>query len=128
MIDLSINVTLTQKGLLKKKLPIHVIMGENLRTDDKIADKSFIAYDPEHIGRGIIIELSDKEKTVSLTLPSPAAPEETEDFFNTVKRISEFTKCQLSFDGKTRNFRNFSQCVMRYSFSMTVFYRRCSVL
>ena len=68
---MSIDITITQKGLLKKALPLPVILGKDLQygalegerlEPGKLGEADLIAYLPEAIGRGIQIFWREGEK------------------------------------------------------------------
>ena len=65
---MSIDITITQKGLLKKALPLPVILGKDLQygalegerlEPGKLGEADLIAYLPEAIGRGLGTQLFD---------------------------------------------------------------------
>ena len=81
---MSVDLTITQKGLFPKTLPLSVILGDRLRygsydaawrlEQGKLAEGEFIAYLPDAIGRGFSVTWSDREKhRVELRLLSPTA-------------------------------------------------------
>lgn len=94
---MSIEITITQKGLIKRELPFEVICGndlqfgtfDGLRLDEGvIGSKEFILYHPGHIGRGFSVVWCKGEKNqVDLRLLTPAPSEEIDDFYDTVERI-----------------------------------------
>lgn len=114
---MSIDVTITQKSLIKKTLPLHIILGDELQygafdgfrlEPDVIGEGGLIAYNPEHIGRGISIEWKeqDKEKVVLRSL-TPTNPDEIRDFFSVIERICNYWKCELEVDGEKQSTKEF---------------------
>jgi hypothetical protein len=97
---LSIEITIKQKGLLKKELPLEVILGKELRygafdglrlEEDQMADGEFVAYHPNHIARGFSVQWKKGEKNqVYMRLPSPTCEEELDDFYDATERIANF--------------------------------------
>ena len=93
-------VRLRQTAAKKKALPLEVILGEELvfgafdglRTNPgELGERDFIAWHPEHIGRGFSVEWKEGEKhKVEMRLPLPSMNEEIKDFYETVRRIAEF--------------------------------------
>lgn len=107
---MSVDVRIRQKGLLKKALPLSVILGEELnygefdglRTDfGKLGESEFMAYHPKHMGRGFSVIWKEGEKNgVDLRLLNPTSREEIKDFFECVERISNYWNCDLEVDGE----------------------------
>ena len=95
---MSIEVTIKQKGFFKKSITLDVILGKELkygRFDGDHLEKGefgkneFIAYHPEHIGRGFSVDCVPYTKDgVYLRLPQPSTPREIRDFYDTVQRIA----------------------------------------
>jgi len=106
---MSIDVTIRQKGIFKKVLPLEVILGERLSygcfmndslTKKLIGSSEFVAYNPEHIGRGFSVIWSEKERSrVSLRLPQPSTPDELREFYDSVSRIVKYWNASLTVDG-----------------------------
>lgn len=106
---MSIEVTITQKGIFKKTLPLETIIGnelkygefDGLRLDEgKLGESEFIAYHPKHIGRGFSVVWNQNEKNkVELRLLTPATRDELQDFYDAVLRITDEWKCKLELDG-----------------------------
>lgn len=107
---MSIDITLRQTAAKKKALPLEVILGEELvygafdglRTNPgELGARDFIAWHPEHIGRGFSVEWKEGEKRrVDLRLPLPSTNEEIKDFFDCVERIASFWNCGVEEDGE----------------------------
>lgn len=111
---MSIDVVLRQKGLLKKRLPLNVILGKELscgvyddalRLDIKPENPErageILVYRPEQYARGISVVWTAREKCqVVLRALTPSTEKELRDFYGMVARISEFWNCRLEVDGK----------------------------
>lgn len=107
---MSIDITLRQTAAKKKVLPMEVILGEELvfgafdglRTNPgQVGERNFIAWHPEHIGRGFSVEWQEGEKRrVDLRLPLPSTNEEIKDFYDCAERIATFWNCGVEEDGE----------------------------
>ena len=107
---MSIDITLRQTAAKKKALPLEIILGEELvygafdglRTNPgQLGERDFIAWHPEHIGRGFSVEWKEGEKRrVDLRLPLPSSNEEIRDFYGCVERIAAFWNCGVEEDGE----------------------------
>ena len=114
---MSIDVSITQKGLIKRALPFHVILGDDLSygafdglrlSPGDRDEREFIAYQADHIGRGFSVEWKQGEKeNVSLRLLTPTSSEELHDFFTCIKRIGEYWKCGIEVDGISTTLTSF---------------------
>ncbi len=108
---MGIDITIRQKAAKKKALPLEVILGENLvygafdglRTNPgEMGAREFVAWNPDHIGRGFSVEWQEGEKRkVYLRLPLPSSGEEIAEFYEAVKRIAEFWNADIEEDGAT---------------------------
>ena len=106
---MSIEITITQKGLVKSAMPFDVIRGDleygeydGLRLDPgKIGDEEFVLYNPSHIARGFSVVWTKSEKNqIYLRLPLPSCAEEIDDFYDTVVRIAgRWKNCSIDQDG-----------------------------
>lgn len=107
---MSIDITIHQKGLFKKEMPLEVILGKELHYGDyedmlrlevgKLGETEFLAYHPKHIGRGFSVIWNPQEKeTITLRLLTPSTPEELRDFYDSIKRITDYWKCSMEMDG-----------------------------
>ncbi|MCM1089293.1 MAG: DUF4299 domain-containing protein [Butyrivibrio sp.] len=107
---MSIEVTIRQKGILKKPLPLDVILGESLKYGDydgvrlefdKLGETEFVVYNSAHIGRGFSVVWKKGEKhKVDLRLLTPSSDEEIEDFYECVNRIAAFwSNSAIEVDG-----------------------------
>ena len=112
-----IDVTVIQKSLIQKTLPLNIILGDELKygsfdgfrlDPDELGEVGFIAYNPEHIGRGISIEWKEQEKEKSITACThPYNPNEIRDFFAGIERICNCWKCELEVDGEKQSSKEF---------------------
>ena len=102
----------------RKPLPFDVIIGDKLfygnaedfvqTMDGKVGKKEFIAFLPEHIGRGFqVIWYEGESRRVVLRLPLPCCEPEMREFYQTVKRIADFWKGSLTVDGKATSLKAF---------------------
>ncbi len=106
---MSVDITIRQKGLLKKTLPLTVILGEKLQYGafdgvalevGKLAENEFVAFHPEHIARGISVVWNEKEKNeVSLRLLNFTSDAEINDLYQMVGRIASHWNCTIEVDG-----------------------------
>ena len=99
-------------------LPFEVIIGDVLHygntenyvqtMDGEVGEKEFIAYLPDHIGRGFqVIWHEGESRRVVLRQPLPCCEPELREFYQTVKRIAEFWKGSLIVDGKATTLKAF---------------------
>lgn len=106
---MSIEMKIRQKGILKKEMPLEIIVGKELRygrydglrlEQDALGETEFIAYHPAHIGRGICVTWKQGEKDeVGIRILMPACDEELEDLYGCVERITQFWKhCEIELD------------------------------
>ncbi len=107
---MSIDISIVQKGLFKKTMPLEVILGKELHygcyegilclETGKLGEKEFIAYHPEHIARGFSVVWNPQEKErITLRALTPSTPEELRDFYDAVKRMTDYWQCTLEVDG-----------------------------
>ncbi len=107
---MSIDISIKQKGLLKKTMPLEVILGQELRygcyedvlrlEQDKLGENEFIAYHPKHIARGFSVAWTPHEMNqITLRALTPSTTEELRDFYDAVKRMTDYWKCTLEVDG-----------------------------
>lgn len=103
---MSIDVTITQKGLFKKKLPLQVILGDTLQfgcyedrdtlVPQKLTDKGFVAYDPGGIARGISVYWNpNRTGKVELRLLNPTSRREIGQFYDMIDRIGRVWNCEV---------------------------------
>ncbi|MBS6448126.1 MAG: DUF4299 family protein [Clostridiales bacterium] len=106
---MSIEVTVKQKFLGGKTMPLEVILGDQLHCGnyeydclqvDECGETEFIAYHPEHIGRGFSVVWNPNEKkSLALRLPQPSTVQELRDFYAAVKRVADYWGGRLIVDG-----------------------------
>ena len=114
---MSIEVTIKQKGFFKKSITLDVILGKELAygwfdgvrlVKGEFGKNEFIAYHPEHIGRGFSVDCEPYTKdSVYLRLPHPSNPQEIRDFYDTVQRIASYWKCSINVDGVNTSLKKF---------------------
>ncbi|MBQ8495905.1 MAG: DUF4299 family protein [Clostridia bacterium] len=114
---MSIDVVINQRNLIKKKLPLSVILGDELKygafendhLNPGVVDKNdFIAFHPKHIGRGFSVIWNEKAKNaVELRLLHPTTPDELSDFYAAIKRIAKYWNGILFVDGKRTSLAKF---------------------
>ena len=108
---MSVDLTITQKALFPKTLPLSVILGDKLRYGrydaawrlerGKLAEEEFIAYLPDAIGRGFSVTWNAREKRrVELRLLSPTGRAEIREFYAAVGRIMGYWHADLRVDGE----------------------------
>lgn len=112
---MSIDVSIKQKGFFKKTMPLKVILGNHLSfgcygkdgiclDEEEPVENYFIAYNKNHIGRGFTVDWTENEKDeILLRASTPCHPEELNDFFDAVKRMTDYWKCELEVDGDITN-------------------------
>lgn len=108
-LEMSIDIRITQKGLLKKTLPLHVITGSDLcygtsdgmkLKENDLSSDEIILYHSNHISRGFSIEWTPEKKDyVDLRALSPDSREGLNDFFAAIQRIASYWKCEIEMDG-----------------------------
>ena len=106
---MAIDVTIKQKIFGNKTMPLEVILGENLHYGNfindqlnigELGDTEFIAYHPEHIGRGFsVIWNPSEKKKIELRLPQPSTTQELSDFYAAVERMVKHWNAKLIVDG-----------------------------
>lgn len=107
---MSIDVTIRQKSLMKKELPLKVILGNNLSygtfdglrlVPGVINGNEFIAYNSDRIGRGFSVTYDPaKKQEITLRALTPTSTEELHEFYQCVGRIVNHWKCELEVDGE----------------------------
>lgn len=114
---MGIDITIAQKFLGKKTMPLDVILGNTLHygywendklTVGKLGGTEFVAFDPNAIGRGFSVIWNPQEKKrISLRLPIPSTSGEIRAFFDTVARMSRFWGGTLTVDGTRQKLDTF---------------------
>ncbi len=106
---MSIEITIRQKLFGRKRMPLEVILGEDLHYGTFINDRlkvgelgkdEFIAYNPESIGRGFsVVWNPDEKRKIELRLPQPSTERETSEFYAAVERMAKHWNAKLTVDG-----------------------------
>lgn len=108
---MSIDVTIRQKGLFQKRLPLEVILGETLQygsfenglslAPDRLGKGFFIAYEPAQPARGITVGWRPGViREVTLRLLNPTTDREIRCFFDSIGRIVQFWHCDVLIEGE----------------------------
>ena len=106
---MAIEVLIKQKLFGSKTMPLEVILGEHLHYGNFVKDQlfvgelgetEFIAYNPDHIGRGFSVVWNPKEKKkIALRLPQPSTTQELNDFYAAIERMTKHWGGKLIIDG-----------------------------
>ena len=106
---MSIDVVIKQKLFSSKSMPLEVILGKHLHYGNFVNDQlnvgelgecEFIAYNPDHIGRGFsVIWTPNEKKKIVLRLPQPSTTQELSDFYAAVERMAKYWNAKLIVDG-----------------------------
>lgn len=106
---MSIDITIRQKLFGRRSMPLDVILGDQLHygnfendqlTVGELGEGEFVAYDPEHIGRGFSVIWNPNEtRAVHLRLPHPSTKAELQVFYDTVARMVRHWDGKLTVDG-----------------------------
>ena len=107
---MGVDVTITQKGLFKKNLPLEILLGGKLKygrfdglrlIEGELGEEGFVAYLPDRLARGIGIDWNAQKKdSVYLRLPFPSTLEETDALYDLIQRIKGYwTNCKVEIDG-----------------------------
>ncbi len=106
---MAIDVIIKQKLFGSKTMPIEVILGEHLCYGNfeneqlnmgELGETEFVAYNPEHIGRGFSVVWNPKEKkAITLRLPQPSTTQELKDFYDAIERMVKHWDGKLIVDG-----------------------------
>ena len=109
---MSLDLTILQKGIIKKTLPLSVILGDRLHYGSfdesrRLRKKQmggqgwFVAYLPQSIGRGIRIGWTEGEKEkITLRLLYPTAQSELQELAAIVDRVLCHWRGELLMDGE----------------------------
>lgn len=117
---MSIDVVIRQKGLIKKTMPLEVILGSELEYgvyDDglrlekgKLGETEFAAYSPSSLGRGFSVIWNPKEKEeIVLRALNPTSEGELREFYSSIERMTDYWKCTLEVDGNICDPEEFMQ-------------------
>lgn len=106
---MSIDITIKQKGLSRKALPLSILLGSSLSYGSPdgprlkpgvIEGSEFIIYNPDCISRGISVRYDPKKrKEIRLRLLNPTSEQEIHALYQCVGRIVNCWKCELEVDG-----------------------------
>jgi len=116
---MSLDITITQKGLFKKTLPLEVILGNRLSygsydyawrlEEGKTEENMFTAFLPDALARGFSVTWNCEEKQcVGLRLLTPTAREEIREFYSAVMRIMNYWNADLTVDGEKTSLRKWA--------------------
>ena len=108
---MSVDLTITQRGLIKKPLPLNVILGDELAfgrydpgwrlENGKMDDDGFIAFLPTAPARGFNVTWNAVErKRVALRLLTPTSRAEVRAFYAAVQRIARYWNGALRVEGE----------------------------
>ena len=108
-IIMGVDITIKQKGSSKKEISLAIILGDNLevgyfdgvRLGDDEESGYAVAYNPNLIARGIVINFSEDKMDVDLRLSFPTSEEEIGELISMVKRITEFCECDIEVDSES---------------------------
>ena len=117
---MSIDIVIRQKGLIKKTMPLEVILGSKLEYgvyDDglrlekgKLGETEFAAYSPSSLGRGFSVIWNPKEKEeIVLRALNPTSEGELREFYSSIERMTDYWKCTLEVDGNICDPEEFMQ-------------------
>lgn len=106
----TITISITQKSMFPKTLPIEVILGSSLAygsyqgqhlVSNTTDDKSFIAYLPNAIGRGIkVVWNKDEIDTILLRLNLPTCQDEIQELIQMSFRILKEWTCSIYYKNR----------------------------
>ena len=98
---MSVDITIMQKAANKKVLPLEIILGKDLHFGaldvnfclhaGQRAESEILVFNPQHLARGFSVLWKPEEKEkVTLRALTPTTNEEIQDFFDTVRRITNY--------------------------------------
>lgn len=106
---MAIDVLIKQKLFGGKTMPLEVILGRHLHYGNFVHDQlnvgelgktEFLAYNPEHIGRGFsVVWKAEEKKSIALRLPQPSTTQELKDFYDAIARMVKHWDGKLIVDG-----------------------------
>ncbi len=97
LIDLKVQIT--RRTVLKKLTPIKDMLDEGMQYDTH--EDEYIAYHPEHIGRGIRIQWNKNDPDhYGLSLSLPSTDEEIENFRYCIITTARRAVCEVLLNGK----------------------------
>lgn len=102
---MSVDITIHQKGILKKKLILQdILMGEfaygrydanYVLIPDERNETEMTIYHPDHIARGISVIWNEKETSqISLHMLLPTTNEEIDDLYRLIEHLCHLWKCK----------------------------------
>lgn len=108
---MSIDVTIRQKGIFQKRLPLEVILGETLQygsfgdglslAPGRLGKDVLIAYDPAQPARGITVGWHPGAlRQVTLRLLNPTTDREIRQFFDMTGRIAQFWHSEVQIESE----------------------------
>lgn len=117
---MGLNLKIEAPFFHRKPLPLSVITGDKLcygNTDEyvqtmlgEVGKSDFIAFDPEHIGRGFQVVWHEGErKSVFLRLPLPCSRGDLIAFYAAAERIATFWRGTLWVDGEKTSLKAFQE-------------------
>lgn len=130
---MAIEITIKQKIFGRKTMPLDVILGDYLYygnfvndqlKEGELGESEFIAYNPNHIGRGFsVVWTANEKRKIELRLPQPSTTQELADFYAVVERMVTYWNAKLIVEGcKTRlsdflsdyqNMVEFNDCIIK---------------
>lgn len=128
---MAIEATLKDHSLFKKQLPWHVILGNNLEygvvetegsnynayevDTTKTPTTGCVTYQYKKKARGIYLEFNNtRTKQIKITLPLPSTEDEIVEFFDMLKRISEYWKCDIAVDENVFSRKDITEDLIYY--------------
>ena len=122
---MGIEVTVVQRGLIKKQLPLEVLLGYELCYGDfsgeslelgKIGETGIIVFHPERIARGIAIAWTAKtKKQIVLNLPLSTTNEEICTLYDVTERICGYWRnSAIYIDGEPMSLGRFKESLSDY--------------
>ena len=108
---MSLDLTIRQKGIIKKTLPISVILGDRLHFGsydyawrleyEKLSENEFIAFLPDALARGFSVTWNSEEKqSIEMRMLTPTSREEIREFYAAVSRIMDYWNADLFVEGE----------------------------
>ncbi|MBR2808891.1 MAG: DUF4299 family protein [Erysipelotrichaceae bacterium] len=117
---MSLTVTIKQKAIIKRQLPVVDILtsdgfGYGSYEDDswrlekgKVKNHSLILFDTRNLARGIKASWDEEGLIkIDLKLMMPTGEQEIHSFYSLVQMISEFWKAEIEVDGRSQSLDDF---------------------
>lgn len=129
---MAIEAILKEHTLFKKQLPWHVILGNNLEygvyetegsnfhayevDKAKTPSTGCVAYQYKKKARGIYLDFGNNPRTkqIGITLPLPSTEDEIVEYFDMLKRISDYWKCDIILDDDVISRRDITEDLIYY--------------